>query len=53
MAVPEEDNKDKCESQRQTKSDKWEQSKGELQETETQNKQDANDNPMVMGNNNK
>ena len=51
--MPEEDNKDNYKSQRQTKSDKWEQSKGQLQETEIQNKQDANDNPMVTGNNNK
>ena len=53
VAVAEEDNENNCQSQRQTKSDKWEQLKGELQETETQNTQDANDNPMVMGNNNK
>ena len=52
VAVPEEDNKDNCESQIQTKSDKWEQSEGKLQETETQHKQDANDNPTVTGNNN-
>ena len=51
--MPKEDNKNNCESQRQTKSDKWEQLKGKLQETETQNKQDANDNPVVTGNNNK
>ena len=51
VAVAGEDN---CESQRQTNSDKGEQLKGDLQETETQNKQDGRDaNPMVMGNNNK
>ena len=33
--VAEEDNKDNCESQRQMKSDKWEQLKGKEQETET------------------
>ena len=48
-----EDNQDNCENQRQTKKDKWEQLKGKLQETETQNTQDANGNPMVTGNNNK
>ena len=37
MAITEEDKKDNCESQRQTKSDKCEQLKGKLQETETQN----------------
>ena len=51
--MAEEDNKDNCESQRQTKSDKWQQLKGKLQETETQKTQNANDNPMVIGNNNK
>ena len=41
-------------SQRQTNSDKCEQLKGELRETETQNKKDAKDaNPTVIGNNNK
>ena len=53
MAVAEEDHKNNCKSQRQTKSDKWEQLKGELQETETQNTQGANNNPTVTGNNNK
>ena len=52
VAVAEEDKKNNCKSKGQTKSDKWEQLKGRLQETETKNKQDANDNPMVMGNNN-
>ena len=53
VVVAEEDNKDNCESQRQTKSDKWEHLKGELQETKTQNTHEANGNPMVTGNNNK
>ena len=44
VAVTEEDNKDNCESQRQTKSDRWEQLKGKLQEIETQNTQNANNN---------
>ena len=35
MAMAEEDNKDNCKNQRQTKSDKWEQLKGKLQEPET------------------
>ena len=51
--MAEEDNKKNCKSQRLTKSDKWEQLKGKIQETETQNTQDAKDNPMVTGNNNK
>ena len=51
VAVAEENN---YESQRQTNSDKSEQLKDKLQETETQNKQDARDaNPTVMGNNSK
>ena len=50
--VEEESNEDKGKSQRQTNSDKCEQLKGEIQETETQSKQDAKDaNQMVMGNN--
>ena len=52
--VAEESNKDKGKSQRQTRSDKWEHLKGELQEAETKNKQGAKDaNPTVMRNNNK
>ena len=51
--VEEQNNEDKGKSQRQTNSDKCEQLKGEIQETETQTKWDAKDaNPMVMGNNN-
>ena len=43
-----------CKSQRQTRSDKCEQLKGQLWETDTQNKQDAKDaNQMVRGNSNK
>ena len=53
VTMAEEDNKNNCESLRQTKSDKWEQLKGKLQGTETQNTWDADGNPMVMGNNNK
>ena len=45
VAVTEEDNKDNCESQRQTESDKWEHLKGKLQETETQN---THRRPMVI-----
>ena len=52
--VAEEDNKDNCENPGQTRGVKHEQFKGEEQEAETQNTQDANyANPMVMGNNNK
>ena len=43
-----EDNKDNCESQRQIKSDKWEQLKDKEQETQTTYTQDANNNPTVM-----
>ena len=51
--VEEESNEDKGKSQRQTNSDKCEQLKSEIKETETQSKQDAKDaNPTVMGNNN-
>ena len=51
--MAEEDNKDHCVSQRQIKSNKWEQLKGKEQETDTQNTQDVNSNPTIMGNNNK
>ena len=51
--MEEESNEDKGKSQRETNSDKCEQLKGKIQETETQSKQDGKDaNPMVMGNNN-
>ena len=50
--VAEESNEDKGKSPRQTKGNRQEQLKGREQETETQNTQDANYNPTVMGNNN-
>ena len=50
--VAEESNEDKGKSPRQTKGNRHEQLKSGEQETETQNTQDANYNPTVMGNNN-
>ena len=50
--MAEESNEDKGKSLRQTKGDRCEQLKGREQETETQNTQNADYNPMVMGNNN-